>query len=146
MPLKTLIIAYKDVCIKLTRHRAESVPELGSTQKEAGTRFLLHSSHAASSRFPSTIIISKDKDVFILCLYKPSRAQFCHATYNLLSSASHEVTIILADSSLTCQSLLLHFDNATSNTEHSTRDPFMTTVGSYNRQTSSAIRRRLLNF
>ena len=46
----------------------QPISELESTQEEADTRMLLHSLHAARSRFTSVVIVSEDTDVLVLLL------------------------------------------------------------------------------
>ena len=44
------------------------VAELTSTQEEADTRILLHTSHAATAGYRSVVIVSEDTDVLVICI------------------------------------------------------------------------------
>ncbi len=65
---KELYITCKEKCARVTTTEAVLCSELRSTQEEADTRLLLHAQHALQNGCHSTMIISDDTDVFLLCL------------------------------------------------------------------------------
>ncbi|CAH3160564.1 unnamed protein product, partial [Porites evermanni] len=65
---KTLVVTCGNSCYQLSSGVVQPISELESTQEEADTRMLLHSLHAARSRFDSVVIVSEDTDVLVLLL------------------------------------------------------------------------------
>ena len=65
---KTLVVTCGNSCYQLSSGVVQPISELESTQEEADTRMLLHSLHAARSRFASVVIVSEDTDVLVLLL------------------------------------------------------------------------------
>ena len=65
---KTLVVTCGNSCYHLSSEVVQPISELESTQEEADTRMLLHSLHAARSRFASVVIVSEDTDVLVLLL------------------------------------------------------------------------------
>ena len=65
---KTLVVTCGNSCYQLSSGVVQPISELESTQEEADTRMLLHSLHAARSRFASVVIISEDTHVLVLLL------------------------------------------------------------------------------
>ena len=65
---KTLVVTCGNSCYHLSSEVVQPISELESTQEEADTRMLLHSLHAARSRFASVVIISEDTHVLVLLL------------------------------------------------------------------------------
>ena len=65
---KTLVVTCGNSCYQLWSGVVQPISELESTQEEADTRMLLHSLHAARSRFTSVVIVSEDTDVLVLLL------------------------------------------------------------------------------
>ena len=65
---KTLVVTCGNSCHHLSSEVVQPISELESTQKEADTRMLLHSLHAARSRFALVVIISEDTDVLVILL------------------------------------------------------------------------------
>ena len=59
---KTLVVTCGNSCYQLSSGVVQPISELESTQEEADTRMLLHSLHAARSRFASVVIVSEDTD------------------------------------------------------------------------------------
>lgn len=64
---KMMYVTSGEHCTLITSDMISDVEELRSVQEEADTRILLHVKHAGA-QVPSTIIISEDSDVMILCL------------------------------------------------------------------------------
>ena len=64
---KRLVITRRKQCFKPTKYNSDAIDELTTSQKEADTRMLLHTKHA-SSNYRSMVIVTKDTDVFIICL------------------------------------------------------------------------------
>ena len=65
---KTLVATCGNSCYQLSSGVVKPISELESTQEEADTQMLLHSLHAARSRFASVVIISEDTHVLVLLL------------------------------------------------------------------------------
>ena len=64
----TLVVTCGNSCYQLSSGVVQPISELKSTQEEADNRTLLHSLHAARSRFASVVIVSEDTDVLVLLL------------------------------------------------------------------------------
>ena len=62
-----LFITCGKQCFKVTKDGSEVVDELAAFQEKAYTRTLLHNKHV-SSNYIYMVIVTKDKDVFIICL------------------------------------------------------------------------------
>ena len=64
----TLVVTCGNSCYQLSSGLVQPMSELESTQEEADTQMLLHSLHAARSRFASVVRVSEDIDVLVLLL------------------------------------------------------------------------------
>ena len=70
---KVLFITSEEKWWKITGESVEEVPELTSSQEQADTRLLLHASHASQEGHRAVIVVTEDRDVFVLLL------SFCRA-------------------------------------------------------------------
>ena len=61
---KSLFVTCNEICHCINSEGCKAIPELESTQEEADTWILLHSTHAAMSGFEAVVIVSDDTDVF----------------------------------------------------------------------------------
>ena len=65
---KQLYATCGETCYCLSKNDWHVVEALTSSHEEADTRMLLHANHASQNGYRSTVIVSEDTDVMILCL------------------------------------------------------------------------------
>ena len=65
---KTLVVLCGYTCYQLLPGVMQPISELELTQEKADTQILLHTVHAARSKFASVAIVSEDTDVLVLLL------------------------------------------------------------------------------
>ena len=65
---KVLFATCESDCCEITSEATKTTEELNSTHEEADTRLILHAAHAARSGYKAVVVVSKDTDVFLLCL------------------------------------------------------------------------------
>ncbi|KAJ8334734.1 hypothetical protein SKAU_G00403730 [Synaphobranchus kaupii] len=65
---KQLFATCGETCYRLKKKDWKVVEELKSSHEEADTRMLLHANHASQNGYKTTVIVSEDTDVMILCL------------------------------------------------------------------------------
>ena len=65
---KQLFVTCGETCYCLKKRDVKVVMELKCSHEEADTRMLLHATHASQNGYKTTVLVSEDTDVMVLCL------------------------------------------------------------------------------